>query len=80
MSEDTTPLGRWLEDDTHGRRSASWLAKRAGLSVSHVTRILRREREASPDTAVALSRVTGGDVSVAEILWPDGSPEDVRIY
>ena len=39
--------------------SASWVARRTGLSVSFVSRLLRGERKPSMNTTVTLSKALG---------------------
>lgn len=53
-------LRRLLEDDD---RNVTWLAKKTGLSVSHLFRVLEGERAISLNLAVKLSTLFGVPVS-----------------
>jgi plasmid maintenance system antidote protein VapI len=59
--------------------TASAFADRAKVPVQCVTRFLRGERGVSPQMAAKMSAGSGGEVSVEEILFPDGLPENARL-
>lgn len=55
------------------------LASIAGVSPAMITRCARYGMRTSPDSAARISQATGGLVSIEELLYPQGLPEDARI-
>lgn len=55
------------------------LARTSGVSASILSRYLRGLRAISVDNAARLSAATGGEVTVADLLYPDGLPEGARM-
>lgn len=58
--------------------SQSVLAVQAGLSESGISRILAGKQIPEPKTALAISNALLGEVSVIEILFPNGLPPAYR--
>jgi len=54
--------------------TASDLAKKAMVPVACITRYLRKDqgRGLSPETAAKISSATTGEVTISELLYPDG--------
>ena len=51
--------------------STTKFANAAGCAQSMVSMVCSGNRRPSPDLALAISRATGGQVSVLELLYPD---------
>ncbi len=51
------------------------LARRCEISPEYVTQLAQRIRRPSPDLAARISAATAGEVSVKDLLYPDGFPE-----
>lgn len=47
-------------------RSASWLARKVGVSPSHLHRVVRGDRQLTDDLATAIASVFGVDISDLE--------------
>jgi len=62
----------------HGM-SATKLSAMAGVPASSITRYLLKKRGLSAGTAAKISSATGGEVTIAELLYEDGIPEKARI-
>jgi hypothetical protein len=62
-------LHTWLEKNA---RTATWLADKTGLSVSHVSRLIERkgvaEKSPSMETCVKISDATGGEVTANDFM------------
>ena len=63
--------------DAHGTRQ-SWLANRAGLSATTLSRILRGQRSPTAEQAIAISAALDGAISITDLLCPDGLPPGAR--
>lgn len=50
----------------------SKLGLAAGISKAHMSQICRLGRRPSPDVAARISRATNGEVTVLDLLYPDG--------
>jgi DNA-binding transcriptional regulator YdaS (Cro superfamily) len=50
------------------------LARRCDISPEYVTQLSQGLRRPSPDLAAKISAVTGGQVSVKDLLYPEGFP------
>lgn len=59
------PILAWLSG--HGR-TQSWLAARARLSKQYVSQIVLGDYNCGGQAAIKLSRATGGEVSVEQLL------------
>ena len=62
-------LHLWLEKND---RTATWLADKTGLSVSHVSRLIERkgvaEKSPSMETCLKISEATGGEVTADDFM------------
>jgi DNA-binding transcriptional regulator YdaS (Cro superfamily) len=58
-------LARWLDDHEH---TQVWLARRLGISVATASRITRGATMPRPKLAHRIEEVTGGQVTVADLL------------
>lgn len=65
--------------------TATKLSDDAGVSITCITRFLWKEqgradgRGLTPATAAAISAATKGDVTVEELLFPDGLPDCAKL-
>jgi DNA-binding transcriptional regulator YdaS (Cro superfamily) len=66
----------WMKQ-CRGRRAE--LAAKVKLSPQHLDYVARQKKRATPQAAAAISAATGGEVSVAEILYPEGLPAGARM-
>jgi len=55
------------------------LGRLAGVSPSIISRYLRGLRTMSAENAARISAATGGEVTVEELLFPEGLPEGARM-
>lgn len=64
-------LGAWLEQNG---RTATWLADKTGLSVSHVSRLIERngvtEKKPSMEACAKISEATNGEVTANDFMPP----------
>jgi len=62
-------LHLWLEKND---RTATWLAEKTGLSVSHVSRLIERkgvaEKSPSMETCLKISEATDGEVTANDFM------------
>lgn len=61
----------WLKQE-HGRRRK--VSQATGLHPTFIDYIARGKRIGSRDVLARISAATGGEVTVAELLYPDGLP------
>lgn len=54
-------------------------ARQIGTSDAFVCQLLRGVRRPSPDVALRISAASGGEVTVAELLFPSGVPSGARL-
>ena len=45
-----------------------------GFDYAHIHRIIHKKRRPSPDLAARISAATNGEVSIMELLFPNGIP------
>ncbi len=64
-------LSEWLDKRGSTR---SWLARQVDISSGHAAGIANGD-SVSPSLAAQISKVTKGQVSIQELLYPDGLPE-----
>lgn len=62
-------LREWMK--SNGVR-ASWLAGKADVPLSSITRFLREERGLNHKTAEKISAASMGAVTICELLFPEG--------
>lgn len=62
----------WMERDGLKQRE---VAERLGISLSLVNALLTGARGVSKELAASISVATGGDITISELLYPDGLPE-----
>ena len=65
---------RWAHRLNHRK-----LGERAGVPESTMYRYCKRIRMPSPEEAARISAALGGEVSIVEILYPDGLPEGAQV-
>jgi transcriptional regulator with XRE-family HTH domain len=63
----------------HGLSYAA-LASRLGVSSMTAWRWCTRQRTPDQDQAARISAATHGEVSIAELLYPDGVPEGATLF
>ena len=68
-------LSEYLEKNKMTRNK---IAIAARITAAMVNRFLSGERGLSPATAAKISNATEGQVSIEELLYPDGMPEDTE--
>lgn len=55
------------------------LASLVGVGRAFISLVAGGRRTPSPDVAARISAATGGEVSVAELLYPDGVPDGASL-
>jgi DNA-binding transcriptional regulator YdaS (Cro superfamily) len=55
------------------------IARKAKINFSIISRYLNGRRGLSPESAARISAATGGEVTVEELLFPNGLPEGARM-
>lgn len=62
-------LHEWLADSG---KTATWLAEKTGISVSHISRLIERdgvaEKRPSMEACAAISEATGGQVTANDFM------------
>jgi DNA-binding transcriptional regulator YdaS (Cro superfamily) len=61
----------------HGRLSD--LARAVGVSLQYIDAIAKGDRQGKPAVIGRISAATGGEVTVQELLFPNGLPEGARM-
>jgi DNA-binding transcriptional regulator YdaS (Cro superfamily) len=61
------------------RHTYSELAALIGVECSYAQRLCKGEKMPSSTVAARISAATNGEVTVAELLYPDGLPEGARL-
>jgi DNA-binding transcriptional regulator YdaS (Cro superfamily) len=59
--------------------SSNQFATRAGIATSIITRFLAKDRGLSAATAAQISAATNGEVSIQDLLFPEGLPPEARL-
>jgi plasmid maintenance system antidote protein VapI len=59
--------------------TATAFAEQADVPVQCITRLLRKERGVTPQVAARISAGAQGQVTVGELLFPEGMPEGARL-
>jgi len=65
-------LKAYLKSSNISRRAFS---ESLGIHYMHLSNILRKCRRPSPELALKIERVTGGAVTLKELLFPDLFPD-----
>jgi transcriptional regulator with XRE-family HTH domain len=55
------------------------MAELFGVSVEFIRKLRSGHRRPSPDMAARISAATGGEVTIEELLYPDGVPPESRM-
>ena len=55
------------------------LAKLSGVSVATLSRYVRGQRKLSAVVAAKISASTKGEVTICDLLYPEGAPENARL-
>ena len=60
-------------------KSDSEIARLVNVDTSLIRKIRNRQRRPSPNLAARISAATDGEVTIMELLFPDGLPSEVRL-
>lgn len=50
-----------------------------GVPVATLSRYVRGQRKLSAEVAAKISASTGGEVTICDLLYPEGAPENARL-
>jgi len=72
-------LKSWIESQKNPYGIKAFLARETGISKPIIYALARGRPCLTPSIAVKISQVTEGEVTVEELLFPDGIPTGAKL-
>lgn len=61
------------------RGKKAWLARQLGVTRDYVSKYCTGRLKITPEIAAAISAATSGEITVLDLLYPEGLPEGAEL-